>query len=43
MLGQWRGNLSGVQGINIQETACVKDKMDLFSVGPDPAKPICYQ
>lgn len=43
MLGQRRGNLSGVQGINILETAYVKDKMDLFSLGPDPAKPICYR
>ena len=43
MLGQRRENLSGVQGINMLETACVKDKMDLFSPGPDPAKPICYQ
>lgn len=40
MLGQWRGNLSGVQGINILEAACAKDK---FSLRPDPAKPICYQ
>ena len=38
MLGQWRENLSGVQGINMLETACVKDKMDLFSLGPDPCK-----
>lgn len=43
MLGQWKGNLSSVQGINILETACVKDKMDLFFLGPYPAKPICYE
>lgn len=30
-LGQQRGNFSGVKSIYILETACVKDKMDLFS------------